>query len=208
MRGDMTFDAVVLAGGKSTRMGRDKALIQVNGQTLLARQIELARQAAASEIFISGRPDTDYSEFRCRVLKDEFPHAGPLAGIERALATATRPLLLVLAVDLPGMKANLLRTLLAACSGNCGAIPCIGGEIEPLAAFYPKMAHSLSLQLLAQNIFAVKRFTEACVQLHLAQFIDLSAEHAECFVNWNTPSAVSELTVVKEARFESPRMNP
>jgi molybdopterin-guanine dinucleotide biosynthesis protein A len=195
----MTFDAVILAGGKSTRMGRDKALIQVNGQTLLARQIELAWQAGASEIFISGRPDTDYSEFRCRILKDEFPHAGPLAGIERALGTTTRQLLLVLAVDLPGMKANLLRTLLAACSENHGAIPCIGGEIEPLAAFYPKMAHSLSLQLLAQNIFAVKRFTEACVQSRLAKFIDLPADHAECFVNWNTPDALAQLTGTKNA---------
>jgi molybdopterin-guanine dinucleotide biosynthesis protein A len=199
MRGDMTFDAVILAGGKSTRMGRDKALIQVNGQTLLARQIELAQQAGASEIFISGRPDTDYSALGCRVLKDEFPDAGPLAGIERALATATRQLLLVLAVDLPGMKANLLRKLLAECSGNCGAIPCNGSEIEPLAAFYPKTAHSLSLQLLAQNVFVVKRFTEACVKSRLAKFIDLPTEDAEYFVNWNTPDDLSELTVAKDA---------
>ncbi len=57
----MTFDAVILAGGKSTRMGCDKALIQVNGQTLLAKQIELARQnlqAPRNFSFPAGRTQT------------------------------------------------------------------------------------------------------------------------------------------------------
>ena len=119
----MNFSAVILAGGKSSRMGRDKAWLEVGGQTLLARQIGVMRELGAAEIFISGRADADYSAFGCRVLPDKLPDAGPLAGIERALDAAQAPLLLVLAVDLPEMSAELLRRLAADCSENLGSIP-------------------------------------------------------------------------------------
>src|SRR5258705_13766374 len=92
-RGLMNFSAVILAGGKSSRMGRDKAWLEAGGQSLLARQIGLVRELGAAEVFISGRADADYSEFGCRVLQDKFPDAGPLAGIERALDATTSPLL-------------------------------------------------------------------------------------------------------------------
>ena len=92
----VNFSAVILAGGKSARMGRDKAFVEIGGQTLLARQLALARAAGAREVFISGRADVDYSAFDYRVLLDDFPAAGPLAGIECALAASTLPLLLVL----------------------------------------------------------------------------------------------------------------
>src|SRR6266566_3753822 len=62
-RRKMNFSAVILAGGKSSRMGRDKAFIKVGGQPLLARQIQLAQTVGAKEIFISGREDVDYSNF-------------------------------------------------------------------------------------------------------------------------------------------------
>ena len=105
----MNFSAVILAGGKSSRMGCDKAFLEIGGQTLLARQIQLVHDAGAAEVFISGREGVDYSTSGCRVLTDKFPDAGPLAGIERALDTMTSPLLLVLAVDLPAMTAEFLQ---------------------------------------------------------------------------------------------------
>src|SRR5690349_130325 len=89
--GCMNFSAVILAGGKSSRMGRDKAWLEINGQILLTRQIELVQAGGATEVFISGRAGMDYSAFGCRVLQDRFPNAGPLAGIERALDAAIAP---------------------------------------------------------------------------------------------------------------------
>src|ERR1035438_9547728 len=63
-RGRMNFSAVILAGGKSSRMGRDKAWLEVGRQTLLARQIQLAQAAGATEIFVSGRFGVAYPTFR------------------------------------------------------------------------------------------------------------------------------------------------
>ncbi len=183
----MNFSAVILAGGKSSRMGRDKAWLEAGGQSLLARQIGLVRELGAAEVFISGRADADYSEFGCRVLLDKFPDAGPLAGIERALDATTSPLLFVLAVDMPEMSVEFLRRQAAGCSENIGAIPRINGNIEPLAAFYPKAIHELAVASLERGAFAVKAFAELCVQSGHARFLKLDVDEAHLFANWNSP---------------------
>jgi len=182
----MNFSAVILAGGKSSRMGRDKAFLEIGGQTLLARQIKLARETGAAEVFISGRTDADYSAFGYRVLHDKFADGGPLAGIERALAAATSPLLLVLAVDLPEMNAEFLQRLRADCAENAGTISRVNGKIEPLAAFYPKAAEPLAETLLCAGRNAVSGFAEQCGRAGLARFVDLTANDARYFVNLNT----------------------
>jgi len=184
----MNFSAVILAGGKSSRMGRDKAWLEIGGQTLLARQVELVREIGAREIYISGRAETDYSEFGCRVLLDRFPEAGPLAGIEHALDKIATPLMLVLAVDLPEMTAELLQRLAADCPKAIGIIPKLEDSIEPLAAFYPKAAHTLALAGLKRGNFAVKDFAEECVQSGLSRFIKLDVDEARRFANWNSPA--------------------
>ncbi len=190
----MNFSAVILAGGKSSRMGRDKAWLEVGGRPLLARQVRLARGLGAAEVFISGRTDTDYSAFDCPVLCDRFAGAGPLAGIERALAAATLPLLLVLAVDLPEMDLGLLRRLGAGCAGNIGAIPRVNGKLEPLAAFYPKAAQPLAVALLRNEPRAVSGFADRCVQSGLARLMELPAGEERYFANWNSPVDLPCLT--------------
>ena len=183
----MHFSAVILAGGNSSRMGRDKAWLEVGGQTLLARQLQLARQLGAAEIFISGRADTDYSRFGCPVLRDTFAQAGPLAGVERALAAATTPMLLVLAVDLPDMNVDFLRRLAADCSPTCGAIPQLAGQVEPLAAFYPKSAYPLVLSNLECGRLAARYFARQCVAAGMARVIEIEESEARCLRNCNEP---------------------
>jgi molybdopterin-guanine dinucleotide biosynthesis protein A len=190
----MNFSAVILAGGRSSRMGRDKAWLEIGGQPLLVRQIQVARELGAAEVFISGRMDADYAALGCRVLRDKFAGAGPLAGIERALDAATLPLLLVLAVDLPRIRLEFLRGLAAGCAGTLGAIPRVNGAIEPLAAFYPKNAHSPAEALLGNGRNSASAFAAECVRSGLARFVELPAVEARHFVNWNTPADLPCLT--------------
>ena len=174
---------------------RQGAFLEIGGQTLLARQIQLAHELGAAEIFISGRAETNYSEFNRRVLQDKFPDAGPLAGIERALDAAKLPLLLVLAVDLPEMNAELLRALAANCAENFGAIPRVKKNLEPLAAFYPKAAQPLAETMLHNQQYAVSIFAERCVQSNLARFVELSVSDAKYFTNWNSPADLTSMVV-------------
>lgn len=71
---------------------------------------------------------------------------GPLGGIERALHECQSPLLLVLAVDLPGMTLAFLHKLTARCDRLTGVIPKLNGELEPLAAIYPKRCHAFAFR--------------------------------------------------------------
>ncbi len=191
---DQDFSAVILAGGNSSRMGRDKAWLEVGSQRLLERQIELVRATGAVEVFISGRAATDYAGLGGRVLHDQFANAGPLAGIERALDAAASPLVLVLAVDLAAMSAELLRRLAAASATNVGVVPRWNGKLEPLAAFYPKATHAMAVAHLARGNFAVKAFAERCVQGGLCRFIELAASDVHHFANWNSPADVIQAT--------------
>ena len=183
-----THSAVVLAGGRSSRMGSDKAWMEINGETMLARQIQLARDSGAVEIFISGRADTDYSEFSFPGLEDSFPGAGPLAGIERALTASRSPRILVLAVDLPRISASFLRILAASAPGEMGAIPRLNGKIEPLAAIYPRNARELAFDLLRRNENSASAFAELCVHRGIASFFDVPTSEAGRFTNWNSPA--------------------
>lgn len=183
----MSFTAVILAGGKSSRMGRDKAFLEVGGQTLLARQIEIVKAAGAKEILISGQANRDYSAYALPVVLDQFTNTGPLAGIHAALRVASEPLLLVAAVDLPNLHEDMVRRLVIACSDGLGAIPRIDDDIEPLIAIYPRRAAILAESFLQAEYYTVKTFAQQCVQRQLARWLDFGAAEQNCFVNWNSP---------------------
>jgi molybdopterin-guanine dinucleotide biosynthesis protein A len=182
---EMKFSAVILAGGLSRRMGRDKALLEIEGQPLAERQVALAKTMGAEEIFISARPQAG-GAFKVPMLSDLKPGLGPLSGIERALAEATHSLVLVLAVDLPYLSADLLQNLRKQCSPDVGAVPLNGRQIEPLAAFYPKAAHALAASRLESGEFRVRDFAEACSQRGLVRLLPFPAGRRD-FVNWNCP---------------------
>ena len=188
----MKFSAVILAGGRSLRMGQDKAWLDLDGKPMVARQIELARALGAAEVFISGRTDTDYDALSCPILHDRIANAGPLAGIESALTASTSPLLLVLAVDMPQMTTAPLQTLLVCCTEMRGAIPRFGEHVEPLAALYPKAALQMVRESLDHHRLAARYFAERCVELDLAAFIDLPQQHTACFANWNSPADIRQ----------------
>ncbi len=175
-------------------MGRDKAWLEMEGTTLLARQIQLVRAIGAREVFISGRAEVDYTAFGCSVLVDRFQNAGPLAGLESALATSSSPLLLVLAVDMPAMSGDLLEKVRAFCAEGCGAIPEVNGRIEPLAAFYPKAAGGLALAVLEEaragsekNAPGPTDLARRCVTENLMKLLPVTAAEARYFTNVNSP---------------------
>jgi molybdopterin-guanine dinucleotide biosynthesis protein A len=182
----MSFSAVVLAGGRSERMGRDKAWLRVEGECLLTRQLALVKASGAEEIFISGRPEVDYSAFRHPVLLDSHAGCGPLGGIERALGYARHKLVLVLAVDLPYLGAGLVETLLARCAEEVGAVPVSGDRIEPLVAFYPTAAHPIACSRLQQGRYAARDFAEECYRNGLVANFPLPSALRD-FTNWNCP---------------------
>jgi molybdopterin-guanine dinucleotide biosynthesis protein A len=127
--------AFVLAGGKSTRMGTDKAFVMLDGRTLLARAVELAR-TATDDVRIVGSAEK-FAAF-APVVEDVFRECGPLGGIHVALRASTAELNLMLAVDVPFVPAALLRYLVTRARGSdaIATVPRAGGGWQPLCAVY------------------------------------------------------------------------
>ena len=132
----MELSAFVLAGGRSTRMGSDKALLEFRGRTLLDRALDLARDVAESCRIVGSREK--YAAFG-DVIEDVYPEQGPLAGIHAALRATATDHNVILAVDTPLLTSDFLRHLRAQ-SERSGAVVTVprtqDGRLHPLCAVY------------------------------------------------------------------------
>ncbi len=198
---------VVLMGGESSRMGRDKAALTVAGETLLARQLRLLGEAGCEERLVSvaalpDRPsllddggvisravisDQFSRANQPQIIGDRFPEAGPLAGLERALALAQHDLVLVLAVDLPAMTADFLRSLLGEAASEYGVVPVIDGRFEPLVAVYPRRAHAEAELRLGRGELALQAFVRAGLTAGWLRPRPVHPAEQRLFTNWNRP---------------------
>lgn len=141
----------VLAGGKSTRMGQDKAALQLDGRTLLEHALEVLRQAAG-EVRILG-PRQRYSGYGVPVVEDVFPGCGPLGGIHAALSHTNTRLNLIIAVDTPFLSAEFLRFMVerALSSGATVTAPEIAGYRQPLCSVYAREFLPIAEQALRRS---------------------------------------------------------
>jgi molybdopterin-guanine dinucleotide biosynthesis protein A len=136
--GDYPIDvtAFILAGGKSTRMGSDKAFLNWDSSNLLARAMETARSVTPDLKIVGSREK--FASF-APVVEDIFPGCGPLAGIHAALMGSSADLNLMLGVDMPFVTGEFLQYLIgqARNAGNVIAVvPRSGGRPQPLCAIY------------------------------------------------------------------------
>ena len=188
-----TFSAVLLAGGRSSRMGRDKAEIRLpDGRPLWRRQLEdVIRPLGPTEILFSGPPRPGLP-MDVRVLPDKAPGLGPLSGIVAALGAANAPLTVVLAVDLPSMTAGFFQErLLPACTPERGVVGLgTDGFFEPLAAVYPLALHELALGHLSGEDRSLQTFVRAAVAAGMVAPVRLNPEDSGRFTNWNRPEDV------------------
>ena len=130
--------AFVLAGGKSSRMGRDKAQLEIAGEPLIERSIRLAASVASQVQVVGGADRLKGRSFK--ILSDEIPGAGPLAGIATALNATSHDWNLVLACDLPYLTHDWLAYLVerAAATKLDAVVPKSDRGYEPLCAMYRK----------------------------------------------------------------------
>lgn len=184
MAGTRPFSAVLLAAGRSRRMGSDKALLTtVDGQAWWERQCAVLTQAGAAEILISARPEQTWVPVGAMVVRDAEENGGPLAGIVAALERAAHGHVAVLAVDLPAMQAEWFARLLAQCEPGVGAVGKNGDYFEPLAAIYPREILPGARAALVRGEGSLQRLIAA----EAARFavLEINADEAAWFENRN-----------------------
>ena len=131
----MKITGIILAGGKSSRMGTDKGLLELCGKPLISYAIE-ALTGLCQNIIISSSSDA-YLPFGYKVIADEYPGIGPMGGIYSALKQSKTEKNLVLSCDLPFASTELLSFILKNSEGYQVAVPWQGDQhYEPLCGFY------------------------------------------------------------------------
>jgi molybdopterin-guanine dinucleotide biosynthesis protein A len=144
---DLSLSALILAGGRSARMGQDKAWLVFAGQPLLDRVARRVLPLVNELIISTNHPelfDALTSALPCPVhlVTDRYPDVGPLAGLHAGLSAATNDLVLTLAVDMPFVNVDLLRHIATLAEGYDAVVPLVPSprtkkaEPEPLHALY------------------------------------------------------------------------
>ncbi|HEY4720296.1 MAG TPA: molybdenum cofactor guanylyltransferase [Anaerolineae bacterium] len=127
--------AIILAGGQSRRMGRDKALIAFEDRPIIAHVIDTLRELSDDVLVVSNR-SAAYESFGIRIVPDADPPSGPLGGISAGLAAAQHDLAIVVACDMPFLNTQLLRSLVDRAVNVDAVVPLTGDQFEPLHAVY------------------------------------------------------------------------
>jgi molybdopterin-guanine dinucleotide biosynthesis protein A len=169
-------------------MGRDKALIEIDGRPLALRVAEEAGRFCDS-VSLVGDPAL-YATLGLRVVSDTFPGQGPLAGIEAALCATAVDWNLIVACDMPALGSADIEKLFDL-NADC-ALPQYGdGRVEPLCAVYHRRCHAPIRAALESGI---RKITDALRRLEADGYAVryLPVASAEPFANLNTPDEVQE----------------
>jgi molybdopterin-guanine dinucleotide biosynthesis protein A len=172
----------VLAGGRSSRMGCDKASLLWEGKSLLARAVTVV-QAVTGVIAIVGDP-AFHSIDSLPVISDRIRGAGPLGGIEAALAWSSAPWNLIVACDMPSLDPTVLEAILirAAALPECDAVvPVSAGMPQPLCAAYHRRTLPAFQRALEAGTF---KMMEALESVRVGR---LEIPCSDSFRNVNTP---------------------
>jgi len=188
----------LLAGGKSSRMGADKAFLDFGGQTLLDRALTVMG-AVCGKVTIVGDP-TRFAEYGSSrdaakygsVVADIFPGCGPLAGIHAALVHSTAELNLMLAVDMPYVSRELLAFLFAAAEGEDNhaivTVPRTNKGLQPLCAVYRRDFGVAAEQALRGGKYKIDAaFSSVSVRVIEEDELAAAGFSEQSFFNLNTP---------------------
>lgn len=177
----------LLAGGQSRRMGRDKCLLEVDGVPLWRRQLALLRALSADVLVISPEAPA-WLPGEARWLPDAVTGRGPLGGLAAALAGARHDLVLTLAVDLPALTPDYLRTLAAQTAPGRGVVPELDALFQPLAAIYPRVALPFVEQHLGEPDRSFQHLIRDLAAHDLVRPVPVSASERPLFRNLNHPT--------------------
>jgi molybdopterin-guanine dinucleotide biosynthesis protein A len=188
---DSDLSGVVLVGGRSRRMGRDKARLVWAGVPLWQRQLGVLERAGARPVLLALRPRQRGLGEKKREIRDRQADAGPLSGLQAALsALPVARWVAVLAVDMPQVGPAWFRRLRARCRPGVGAVVVHPEGYEPLAAIYPVTALPVVARRLRDGKLALQGLVAEL--LRKGQMIALPLPKGEEWrvANWNEPGDV------------------
>jgi len=186
-----TVTGILLAGGKSQRMGQDKRFLLVEGKSLIERTLDVFRNVFLETFIVVAEPSQGLASIKERIVTDRIPGKGSAGGLYTGLYYASTPSVFVAACDMPFINGNVIRRLCTIAAGIDVVMVRLESGLQPMHGIYSKRClpvleemiqhHQLRLQgLVEQKELAVKIVKEEDIK-------DLD-ETLVSFLNVNTPS--------------------
>jgi molybdopterin-guanine dinucleotide biosynthesis protein A len=184
---------IVLAGGRSKRMGEDKSLMKLNGKTMVEFSVDALKTLCSSVIISSNQEVYDFTG--CQVWPDEVADQAPIVGIYSCLKRSESEINIILSCDMPLINCELLKYLLARSADYEITVPIHeNGMIEPLCGIYKRSAIDVLKMSIDEGNFSLKDCIRKTSHLlvpvdNLAQFVDQNF-----FRNINTPADFEDIS--------------
>jgi molybdenum cofactor guanylyltransferase len=184
--------AAVLTGGKSSRMGRDKALVSIHGETILGRVIRVLSRVT-SKVMIVGERDA-YRDFGVPVIADVVAGAGPLGGILTALSNSPADHMLIVGCDMPLLNGRLLQAIATEPRESDVLVPYLDDDsdhhgYQPLHALYSVQCIDPIMARLKRGDLKIQAFLEDVdTRLLRSEWLRQFDPDLRSFINVNTPA--------------------
>jgi molybdopterin-guanine dinucleotide biosynthesis protein A len=186
----MKAAAIILSGGKSSRMGTNKALLKINGKTNIERITDTLKVSFNDILLVTNHPE-DYQFLGLKMVPDHYPGQGPLAGVHAGLLASQCDTNFVVACDMPFASVTLAEMLVKKCSGYDAVIPVINGVQHPLFAVFQKRVTDVAAQSIEAGRLRMKHLLDTLNVLYVSEKdlqADSSIDLERVFFNMNHPN--------------------
>jgi molybdopterin-guanine dinucleotide biosynthesis protein A len=199
-----SLTGIILSGGKSVRMGRDKAFIEIDGIPIIQRIYDIF-QKIFTEIIIVTNQKEFYSGFKAKIVSDLIINNGALGGLYTGLFFSSNPYSFCVACDMPFLKESMIQYLIKQANGYDVIVPRTEDGLQPLHAVYSKNCLESIKNIIGIGKYKIIDFYPLVKTkiIEESEFISLDINlnlMRESFVNINTPG---ELNFLKERKLAS-----
>lgn len=199
----MKAAAIILSGGKSSRMGTNKALLKINEKPTIERITDTLNVSFNDIILVTNHPE-DYQFLGVKMVSDQYPGQGPLAGIHAGLLSSPCELNFVVACDMPFVSVDLAEILVKKCGDYDAVIPVINGVQHPLFAVFQKRVTDVVAQSIEAGRLRMKHLLDSLNVRYVTEK-DLQAcssiDIERVFFNMNHPNEYEDAKKWAEADF-------
>ena len=184
---------VILAGGKSSRFGRDKSLVEINGRRLVETTV-MKCLPVFDEVMISSNRDSKFGIPGVPELKDVYLEHGPLGGVHSAFLAARNDAVFFAACDMPFFNVELAQLIIENAENHDACVPRVGEKIEPLFAVYRKSLLPKTVELLEAGRQSLRDLIEVC-DTNILDCTEWVEEHRaqDAFFNMNYEADLERL---------------
>ena len=190
----MKAAAIILAGGKSSRMGTNKALLKINEKTNIERTADKLKLLFDDIILVTNQSEP-YEFLGLRMVPDQYPGMGPLAGVHAGLTASDYDINFIVACDMPFVSGELSEVLVNNSLHYDAVIPVINGRQHPLFSVFKKQTAQVVEQQIKADQLRMKHLLDHLDVLYLTER-ELTAysqvELTKVFFNMNHPEEYEE----------------